>query len=113
MRMLRTAAVLCLILLTSCGGLSPEERLLGKWAATDTVYVVEIEILEDGTFIAFNEDVLEWELIGRNGTEVLIVTDPETGETEAELTFAFEGDDIVVFHNLGTGQDVRMVRKDD
>jgi uncharacterized protein (TIGR03066 family) len=100
---LAIGTLFCLVLtLSTCGGHSPQDLIVGKWKAGEGSVKVEAEFAKDGTAkltmfdqtlqgtYKLNGDELEWTLNGRTTKHKVKVSETElevTGDNKAVLIY--------------------------
>jgi hypothetical protein len=94
MKTILTLCVLAMtILLVSCGGMTAEQKLIGKWEANMFGETMTIEFREDGTVYSYDEDEIQMWEIQEGDPLILEVWEPDDRHDNVELELVFVDDD--------------------
>lgn len=91
--MKRITLLILLAGLLACGGMSPQQRIVGTWQAEMFGETMTVRFLEDGTVYTVEEDETQmWEI--RDGDPVILeIWDPDNRSDGVELELVFQNDD--------------------
>jgi hypothetical protein len=100
-------SILLLVLLAASCGKTAEQKLVGRWEATQGSELITVEFRGDGTVQAEGEDLQTWTL--EEGDPVILrIYDMDDNSLEVELQLTFEGDDRATL--TGEGMTAYMER---
>ena len=100
------------LVFAACGGMTPEQRLVGKWEAEMFGEKLDIEFYDDGTVMAEDDDLQNWAIEDDGGDLVLLVWDAGHGSRDdaIELELTFDGNDRATLSAEGMTATMERVR---
>ena len=92
--MKRIIALASLLALVACGGMTPEQKIVGKWEAEMFDETMTVEFYENGTVYSVEEDETQnWSIEEVDEVLILTVWDPDRRDDAVEMELVFDGND--------------------